>query len=157
MYRIEENVYAKDTGQYGKSLFALRDFKKDEIVFVAFGPIVQKPTIYTIPIDSRLFIDPTEPKGNLCQYICHSCEPNLGIKQRTFFVALRDIQKNEEVVVDYAMIVPSYRDEITEEQRICRCGRPNCRGKLGAYEDLPPELKRKYEGYISDYLLEDSK
>lgn len=152
-YQIENNIYAKETSKYGKSLFAKRDFKKDEVVFVVFGPIVKEATIYTIPISEELKIDPTKPKGNLCQYICHSCDPNLGIKNRTFFVAIRNIKKDEEVNVDYGMLGYEYGNEITEEERVCKCSSLICRGKLGCYKELPNEIKEKYMGYISDYLV----
>lgn len=42
MYKIEDNIYAKDTGVYGMSLYAKKDFKKDELVFVAYGPDTEK-------------------------------------------------------------------------------------------------------------------
>lgn len=153
MYRIETNITANETGKYGKSLFALRDFVKGEVVFVAYGPIVKEPTIYTIPIDWGLFIDPTLPEDNLSQYICHSCEPNLGVRARSIFVAMRDIQEGEEVTIDYAMIVPEYGEKFADVEASCKCGKPACRGKLGSYYGLSDELKSRYKGYISEYLL----
>lgn len=154
MYKIEDNIYVKDTGKYGKSLFAKKDFQKDEIVFVAYGPLVKEATLYTIPISNDLKIDPTLPEGNLCQYICHSCDPNLGIKNRTCFVAFKDIKKDEEVTIDYGMIGYEYTDEISETGRECKCGSAMCRGKWGCYKELSSDLKKKYKGYISDYLVE---
>ncbi len=68
-------------------------------------------------------------------------------------VAMRGIKKDEEVVVDYAMFVPHYGDEISEKDLICKCGNVNCRGKLGSYKELSEERKKKYAGFISDYLL----
>src|SRR3989344_8805037 len=109
-YKLEDNIYAKESERYGKSLFAQRDFKKDEVVFVAFGAVVTKPNDYTIPIDWKVFIEPRVPEGNLCQHICHSCEPNLGIKQRSLCVAMRNIKKDEEVTVDYGMLGYEYGD-----------------------------------------------
>jgi hypothetical protein len=152
-YKIENNIEVKDTGKYGKSLFAKQDFKKDELVFVAFGPLIKTPSLYTIPVSDDLKIDPTIPDGNLSQYICHSCDPNLGIKNRTEFVAFKDIKMGEEVFIDYAMIGYEYTDEISETGRNCMCGADICRGKLGCYKELSDELRRKYDGYISDYLL----
>src|SRR3989338_4766852 len=111
MWSNERNIEAKDRIPYGKSLFALRDFKKDEVVFVAYGAIVTKATDYTIPIDWKIFIEPRIPEGNICQYISHSCEPNLGIKQRSLFVAMKDIKKGEEITIDYAMIGYEYEGE----------------------------------------------
>src|SRR5436190_20513767 len=128
-YKIEDNIYAKDTGSYGKSLFAKKDFAKDELIFVAFGPLVKVATQYTIPISKHLKIEPRLPEGNICQYICHSCDPNMGIKDRTCLVAMRDIKKDEEIRIDYGMIGYEYGEEITDEERSCKCGSPICRGK----------------------------
>jgi hypothetical protein len=152
-YRIEANVFVKDTGIYGKSLFAARPFERGELVFAAFGPIVTVPNRYTIPIDWNLYIEPRIPVDNLCQYICHSCEPNLGIKNRSMFVAMQDIAKDEEVAVDYGMFVYESPPHFPEEGRTCKCGRKMCRGLIGAFTAFSPELREKYAGYISDFLL----
>ncbi len=152
-YRIEDSIYTKDTGKYGKSLFAKRDFLKDELVFIAYGPLVTTATLYTIPVSAELKIDPTQPEGNLSQYICHSCDPNLGIKNRTCFVAFKDIKRDEEITIDYAMIGYEYADEIAETGRTCMCGSPICRGKWGCYKELSNELKEKYKGYLSEWLV----
>lgn len=154
MYKIEDNIYAEKTDLYGMSLFAKRSFKKDELVFVAYGPIVKIPTLYTIPISASLKIDPTRPDGNFSQYICHSCNPNLGIKERTCFVAFKDIEVGEEITIDYAMIGYDYGEELLDGGRTCSCGHPECRGKWGCYKELPMDIREKYKGYISDYLLE---
>lgn len=165
MYRIEYNIYAKDSGVYGKSLFAKRDFKKGELVFVAFGPIITEPNFYTIPIayeadrDRLLLIEPREPEGNLSQYICHSCEPNLGIKKRTTFVAMHNIKKDIEVTIDYAMIAPEFPEPAWEGWKDwkCLCGGKNCRGKVKGYFQLNENERKKYTGYVSDFILEMEK
>ena len=157
MYKIEDNIYVKDTGVYGKSLFAKRDFKKDEVVFVASGPITKQDSYYTIPISNDLYIEPREPEGNISQFICHSCEPTVGVKQRSIFVAMKDIKKDEEITTDYAMIVPRFPEEYKGNLWpgwVCKCGRPNCRGKVLGYLDLPEKDKKKYEGYVSEFILE---
>jgi len=120
-----KNILIKNTGKYGKSLFAARDFNKDENVFTICGPIIKKATIYTIPIDYGLYMD----DQGFGKYLCHSCEPNCGIRNRTEVVAMHKIKKGEEITIDYAMIVPNYGDEMISENRICKCGKNSCRGK----------------------------
>lgn len=165
MYQIENNIYVKDTGIYGKSLFAKRDFKKNELVFVAFGPIITEPNLYTIPIayeekrDIFLHIEPRKPNGNLSQYICHSCEPNLGIKERTMFVAMQNINRDTEVTIDYAMIIPEFPEPAWKEWKDwkCSCGRKSCRGWVKGYFQLEEFERRKYAGYVSEFILEMEK
>jgi len=163
-YDIHENIEVKESPGKGKSLFAKRDFKKDEIVFVAFGKIVDYHTDYTIPIDHDLMIEPRTPEGNLVQYICHSCEPNVGIQDRSLFVAMRDIAQGEEIVTNYAFLGYEFGKEMNEDgqgrkafDRTCRCGTKSCKGTMQAYKDLDPEEREKHRNYISDYLLDDEK
>lgn len=163
MFDVFKNIEVKDTDKRGKSLFAKRDFKKDEVVFVAFGKIVSYYTQYTIPIARDLMIEPRTPEGNPVQYICHSCEPNLGIKNRTLFVAMRDIKEGEELFVHYGFLGYSFGKEMTEDgkelaefDKTCRCGAANCAGYFRGYVDLSEEEKEKWKGYISDYLLHEN-
>ena len=135
----------------GSSLFANRDFKKDELILLISGPIIEKGTIFSIPIDFSLFVDPV-PLNSLAQYLCHDCEPSAGIKERTLLVAYRDIKHHEEVAIDYAMIVYEYGDEMSPENMICHCGKKSCRHHLGAWKDLPEHLKVEYYNYTSAYL-----
>lgn len=159
-YSIESNVYAKDTGVYGKSLFAKKDFKKDDLVFVAFGPITSQDSYHTIPISKDLYIEPREPEGNLSQYICHSCEPNLGVKGRAMFVAMQDIKKDDELAIDYAMICDYFPEQNGTDWKNwpnweCKCGKPKCRGKVMGYFQLPEADQKKYADYVSDYIVEN--
>jgi len=152
----ENNVYVKETGNYGKNIFANRRFRRGETVFVVCGPMIKRGSIYTIPIDFGLWIDPV-PVNNPARYLCHSCDPNCGIKNRTRVVAMKKINKGEEITIDYAMIISRYGKEMSEKRRICKCQSKNCRGKLGSYRELPEKLKVKYKGFISDYLTKTSK
>src|SRR5690606_3032263 len=83
-------VYPKFKDGKGTTLFAKADIRKDEVILIIGGNIIATPTIYTIPIDEKLFIDPV-PFDNLGRYLCHDCEPNAGIKDRNVLVAMRDI------------------------------------------------------------------
>lgn len=136
---------------YGQSLFATKNIKKGEIVFPFVGPIVKTPTVYTLPISKNLYIDPF-PFNNIIRCICHSCDPNCGIVNRSLVMAMRDIKKDEEITIDYAMFVYEYKNEDIDENRVCKCGSKICRGKLGSYKTLPESIKRKYKGFISDFL-----
>ena len=154
----QENISVKKTPHKGLSLFANKAFKRGNAIFLIGGPIVTKweRTKYTVPISFDLAIDPVAV-DNVAKYLCHSCEPTAGIHQRTVVVALRDISVGEEVAIDYAMIVDQYDEYIgkiiTREDIICRCEAPTCRGEFGSYNKLTPELKEKYQGFISDYLI----
>jgi uncharacterized protein len=145
-------LHVREEEGRGWSLFADRPYRREEPVIMIAGPIVTRPTRFTVPIDAELFIDPA-PVDNLARYMNHSCEPNVGIQHRTVAVAVRDIAKEEPVAIDYAMFVDEYGNEVSEDQLICRCGSRDCRGRLGAFDSLPEELRIRYSGFISGWLL----
>lgn len=163
LFNDSENVEVRETDIKGKSLFTKHDFKKGDIVLIASGKIVTHATDYTIPIGDILKIDPQDP-GSLSQFICHSCEPNVGIKNRNLFIAMRDIKRGEEVLTNYAFLGYEYGHESKQNGNeklsidlTCCCGENNCNGKLQCYKNMPPEWRLKYREYISDYLLDDIK
>ena len=60
------------------------------------------------------------------RFINHSCRPNTFTRvteSRAEFYALRDIRRGEELTVDYE---ESHHNGTLP----CRCGAPNCRGKI---------------------------
>jgi len=146
-----ENVYVGYKNGKGNTLFAKRAFKKNEPIFILSGPIVSVPSIYTIPIDFSLFIDPV-PFDHPGRYLCHDCEPNAGIKDRYVVIAFRDIARGEEVAIDYAMIVYDYGAEMSSENFVCNCLKATCRHFLGSWKTLPDTLKIEYKNYCSEYL-----
>ncbi len=87
-----------------------------------------------------------ESKGN-AQYLNHSCEPNCGIKGLFTIVAMRDLQKGEELMWDYDMT------EDSDWRMECLCGTASCRKLIGAFGLVPEEVRYKYRGYISEWLV----
>lgn len=68
--------------------------------------------------------------GNGTRFINHGCDPNVesfeegnGIVLR----ACRDIEPNEELLLDYRLQTESDRPEL---EYPCRCGSPKCRGTM---------------------------
>ena len=70
-------------------------------------------------------LDATASKG-IFRYINHSCSPNSYIRRfnrRVEFYALRPITTGEEITSDYG---ETHHNGALK----CRCGSPNCRGRL---------------------------
>ncbi|MDR3558443.1 MAG: SET domain-containing protein-lysine N-methyltransferase, partial [Candidatus Pacebacteria bacterium] len=81
----------------------------------------------------------------------HSCEPNCGINgigALFRLVTMKPINKGEELTFDYEMT------EDSDWRMKCECGSPICRGIIGAYSQMPQNIKIKYSGYVADYLIE---
>lgn len=60
---------------------------------------------------------------------------------------MKDICTNEEITYDYEMT------ENSNWTMNCKCDQPECRKVIGAYNNMPENVKIKYKGYISDWLL----
>jgi len=137
---------------HGNGVFAKYKIKKGETAFIIKGKFVkwsvtnQKESFYGpdwIGISDNTWIDPQ----GAAKFINHSCDPSCGIKGRLKVVALRDIQKGEELTVDYS---------ITEIDKLwymkCHCGAKNCRKRIHSIQFLPKKLYNRYIPYIPTYF-----
>ena len=81
--------------------------------------------IHIVEVSETRAVDATDSTTAL-RHINHSCSPNavLRISQgRVEFYALRELAAGEELTCDYG-------ESHHEGRLVCRCGAPNCSGKL---------------------------
>lgn len=156
----------RDTKKYGKGVYLKKDIKKDEMLFVMSGYILDiedennlndfasdKP----IEISEYFSISPLNPEDMELMpqhYVNHSCSPNAGFKGQIFMVAMRDITKDEEITYDYAMIICSNKNSAMYFEMKCECGFNKCRKIIDEEGWKLPELQNKYSGYFQYYLQE---
>src|SRR5262245_64556073 len=97
-----------------------------------------------IGIDRYLDLD--EP-GRL---VNHSCAPNAAVVDDTRLVAICGIAPGEEIRFDYSTTIG---DGWTMP---CRCGAPECRGLVVAFQLLPEPIRRRYAllGQVQRFMLE---
>ena len=94
--------------------------------------------VYLFELNKRHDID-GYVKYNTARYINHSCNPNCEsdvIKGKIYIIALRDIEKGEELTYNYGYGWDDYADHP------CYCGTKDCMGFILAEEHWP-RLKRK--------------
>lgn len=149
--RLERRI--RTQGDFG--IFANSIIKSGDVLTVMTGAICNSRQLFefsevwrsrAIQIEDDLFqisVRLDEP----ADYVNHSCEPNAGIRGQIITVAMRDIEADEEITIDYAMIDGKGFDEFD-----CQCGSKKCRKKISGQDWMNPELWRRYEGYFSDYL-----
>lgn len=128
---------------FGRGLFAKRVFKKGEEIFKFTGEIINfQQTLNRendfgdpLQIGKDIYLNLEEPM----RFINHSCDPNTGIKNDVFLIALKNIQKGEEIYFDYST-------SMDEDYWImhCECGNENCRKLIKDFKHLPPQMKQKY-------------
>ena len=128
-------IEVKPSAIDGKGTFATIQFKKGRKIAEFVGERISrietakrlrgKRRIRICGIDSYWAIDGSVG-GNGTQFINHSCAPNCSLRQvrgHLIFFALKDIAPGEEILLDYE---ESYHDD----SKKCRCGAPNCRGRI---------------------------
>ncbi len=152
-----KKIRIAETENMGKGLFAKEHISKGEIIYDGEGgKVYEAESCNKLPPTQRdhamqfaehQWID---TKGLEC-YINHSCEPNCGIKGKFQVVAMRDIEKGEQLTYDYEMT------EDSDWRMHCKCKTKSCRTLIGAFRNMPESVRKKYQGYISDWLREKYK
>lgn len=151
---VSQNIYIGRSSIKGNGLIAKKNFKNGDIVFILKGKIKRwlvkdKKTSMTGPnwigIAHNVWIDPAYP----FMYLNHSCDPNIGIKGKVIFVALRGIKKGEEVAFDYST---TEDDVLWQLPFRCKCGSKSCRSKIKSIQFLPIETYNKYLPCIPEYF-----
>jgi len=101
-------IYIDKSKLHGKGLFANKNIKKGEIVFIIKGKekkflINNKKQaeiagLNWVGVGKNLWIDPDK----YCIYFNHSCHPNTYLKGKVTVVAKKDIKPGEEISFDYS-------------------------------------------------------
>jgi SET domain-containing protein len=141
----------------GHGVFACQPVKQGERLLVWGGDIVTRAQLDLLPANLRLYSVQVEEgvylaarpydEPETADYINHSCNPNAGFDGQIVLVAMRDIQPDEEICIDYAMCDGSPYDEFA-----CQCGSDTCRGRVTGNDWQLPELQARYGGYFMPYL-----
>ncbi|MEZ6094834.1 MAG: SET domain-containing protein-lysine N-methyltransferase [Pirellulaceae bacterium] len=88
-----------------------------------------------LQIDKNSYID-LQPPSVYCN---HSCEPNVGVNDKREAIALRAIERGEELFFDYSTTMSENRWTM-----VCHCGRESCRGLVEDFHRLPPKTRKRY-------------
>lgn len=151
----------RETNKYGKAVFAKAKIKAGEFISIFDGKFYEAKRAMLLPD-----VPPLRAGRHAVQFgktkwrdgkikgvarcLAHSCDPNCGIKNLFEIIAMRDIEKGEELTWDYAMT------ENSDFRMECKCGAKCCRKIVGAYSMLSPKFLKKYQGYISEWLTNKS-
>lgn len=146
----------RKTGKYGKGVFATRKIRKNEIVAVFDGPLYDEhfEGWNADLLNHSIQVGPNEwrDSSGIARYLNHSCEPNCGIKGLFRIVAMRTILPGEELTWDYEMTEKSDWFRMR-----CKCGAASCRKIIGDFDNMPTDVRKRYKGYISQWLLKGRK
>ena len=151
-------IEVRSDGLEGRGVFATEKIKQGEVVAVKVGHVVISDQLseitvsvgdYALQIHDRFYLSPISKAevDRMTIFINHSCDPNVGFDGQITYVAMRDIEPEEELCHDYAM-------ERTDNYSLdCRCGSDLCRGRVTGEDWKDPELQQRYGNYFSSYIL----
>lgn len=141
--------------RHGRGVFVLRRLEAGERLAVWGGRVVDRDALdglsagdrsLTLQVEEGLYLAPVGPPDP-ADLVNHSCDPNAGLSGQITLVAMRPIERGEEVSFDYAMSEGSIYDEFS-----CSCGSDRCRGRVTGNDWRLPRLWDRYDGFFSPYL-----
>lgn len=143
-----EGTEVKSSGQLGRGVFALRDFKKgDTVIRGVVEKVIESRGEHTFTIHGVHVV-----LGGPACLVNHSCDPNCmhvfneaGVFD---FVARRDIVAGEQVTHDTS----AYEYEVDYFSQKCLCGSGNCRGEVKGWKDLTKEEQESIREYTIPFL-----
>ena len=103
-----------------------------------------------IPLSENIILaECTNAQKDLSDYINHSCNPNIGFRDAISIIAIKNIKKGEELVIDYAFweVDPSWK-----LKHDCNCGNKNCRGTISGVDWKQIKSTHIHFNYLSPFL-----
>lgn len=147
--QYEGTLEIKDS-DFGKGLFALRDFHEGDLVMSATAKqVTSTKNSHTVQTSWKSHALMDLPAS----LINHKCSANVGVKDNLKdcfdWYAMTHIPKGEELFADYE----TFEYEIQGFK--CSCGSPVCRGTLRGFGLHKEQVLKQYDGiYIASYLKE---
>ncbi len=145
----------------GTGIYAARNIYKDEEIIRTAGPKVGEEVAdtlynsYGIDVLLQVGLKKWILPNDAVRFINHSCEPNMGFSAPGVFVAMRHIDKDEELTFDYSIC--EINDEKYNWVIDCLCKTPSCRKRISNKDIFKKSLNliEKYKGYIPKFALEE--
>ena len=149
------SVEVKPNGKLGLAVFATQPISVGTTIAIFTGERYRSETALGLPAimrDHAIQVGPEEYifgyKG-LAHRICHSCDPNCGIRNLTDVFTTRDIQAGEQITWDYRC-----SENSNWVLDICLCGSERCTGSVKNYDSLSKSTKKEYleKNMVSEWL-----
>lgn len=155
---LDPRLEVRDSPIHGKSLVARESIKADEVVIIWGGTPFTEAEIWAgkarkgsiAAVDEVVYLaNPVDAPPNPEDFMNHSCDPNVWMRDEVTLVARRDIAANEELTADYAMWEAS-KDFVMPFE--CRCGSALCRKTITGMNGRLPELQQRYKDRFSPFI-----
>ena len=149
------NIDVRPNGDMGLAAFATAPIQAGERIAVFEGETYEADDALTLAPIMRDHAIQVGPKTYVFGYrglahcLCHSCEPNCGIRNYTEIFAARNIASGEQLTWDYRC-----SENSTWKLDTCLCGSKRCTSVIANYDSLPAEMRKEYlsKGMVSEWL-----
>jgi hypothetical protein len=138
----------RDSSISGKGLFSVEPVLAGTTLFEISGTTTAIRSSWSFQIDFHRHIE----SASIARYMNHSCDPSCGLHttpgEILLVVALKDLDMNEEVTIDYA----TFEYERPAGPISCACGSAQCRGVLTGYSELTAGQQLSLARYALPYM-----
>jgi len=146
-----KKLHTKTSTINGVGLYSTVNIKKGEtvgyihgeiVVFREFTPKISKQMLNWIGVGRYSWINTDD---SVFRFINHSCQPNVAIVTKRKVIAIKDIPRNEELMMDYSFT------EAEPDWNIptCSCKSANCRGNITPITKLSKHTYQKNKPHIT--------
>jgi SET domain len=156
--KTDRNPFRVAESSLGKAVYAARPFPAGATLMEFTGPRYHASEIHSnrwgeddrfVQIDLDHYMGPS---GGLDDLVNHSCHPNAGLRfsqDGVTLIAIKPIQLGDEICWDYSTTLSN-----TQFYMRCQCGASECRGVIGDFAFLEPDLQERYRALnlVPDYL-----
>ena len=130
---------------HGLGVFAARDFRPDEEIFLFGASFVTSPDKYTIQVDEAKHLHMESHIGLL---LSHSCAPNTRFcGEQLGIFAIAPIRAGQELTFNY--LCTEWDMAVPFE---CRCGSESCHRMISGFRYLSPADQRTLQPNALPYL-----
>lgn len=149
-------VIVKPNGKLGLAVFATKDIPTGTRIAIFTGEKYHSKTALGLPEIMRDHAIQTGPEEfvfgyrGLAHCLCHSCDPNCGLRNRTEIYTIKPVAEGEQLTWDYRCSENS--NWVLEN---CLCSADRCTGTVENFDSLPPEMKNEYlsKSMVSDWIV----
>ena len=156
---ISSKVEIRASITHSKGMFAVAPMEQGEVVAVWGGRFVNRAeadmvrlagkAVQQIEEDVFEVFDYDKRGDDPTYYHNHSCDPNTWMRDEVTIIARRDIQRGEELTIDYAMFEAN-EDCIMPME--CKCGAPGCRKQITGKDWRLSEIQERYRNHFSPLI-----
>jgi uncharacterized protein len=141
-------------GRLGKKVVSSKRIRRNSVIYRFTGvPVDFKETKHLgtnesfglqIGVDCYIYLDMP------ARFFNHSCDPNCGLTQDLQLIALKNIDRGEELTYDYSTTMLE-RDWTMD----CKCGREKCRREVSDFDRLPEDIRNYYisRNVVQRYII----